>query len=90
MRAQVASLAKERSASRPSQHRLSLTQLVFALPELRSLDVRKAPKGPRSKQGDLWTPACYSCLAEITRAMHKGSPWCSLEAFMCDPIPAGA
>ena len=75
------------AASRPLQHSLSLTQLVYALPELRSLNVSKAANDRNSRRLDLWTPACYSSLSEIIRAMRKRSPWCNLETFLCDPIP---
>ncbi|CAL5218847.1 g578 [Coccomyxa viridis] len=75
------------AASRPLQHSLSLTQLVYALPELRSLNVRKAANDRDSRRPDLWTPACYSSLSEIMRAMRKHSPWCNLETFVCDPVP---
>ena len=75
------------AASRPLQHSLSLTQLVYALPELRSLNVRKAANDRDSRQPNLWTPACYSSLSEIMRAMRKRSPWCNLETFVCDPVP---
>ena len=74
-------------ASRPSQQRLSLTQLVYALSELQTLDVRKAP-GILSSQPNLWTPACWSSLMEIKRAMHKASPWCNLETLACDANPS--
>ena len=74
-------------ASRPSQQRLSLTQLVYALSELQTLDVRKAP-GMLTSQPNLWTPACWSSLMEIRRAMHKASPWYNLETFACDANPS--
>jgi len=82
--------AEQGALSRPTRHSLSLTQLVYALPELRSLNVRKAAIDGNSSQIDLWTPACYSCMVEIMRAMRKRSPWCNLETFVCDAIPGAA
>lgn len=84
--------AQQSMVSRPAQRRLSLTQLVYALPELRNLDVRKYPHAHEHdrRRGDMWTPACYSCMAGVARAVRKGSPWCNLDTFLCDPIPVRA
>ena len=81
------SRGERNAAARPLQHSLSLTQLVYALPELCSLNVRKAANDRDRRRPKLWTPACCFCLSEIVRAMEKGSPWCHLETFVCDAIP---
>ena len=82
------SRAERHAATRPLQHSLSVTQLVYALPELRTLNVRKAANDRDSRRPNLWAPACYSSLSEIVRAMRKRSPWCNLDTFVCDAIPA--
>jgi hypothetical protein len=63
---------------------------VYALPELRILDVRKLLHEHDKRRGDMWTPACYSCLADMAHAVHKRSPWCNLDTFLCDPTPMEA